>query len=146
MYGNSKSSKYKYIYIIYFILALLMDSRIEDIVVEISSHVFLEENIDDHTGNTFCYFLPLQKRNHLPIKVLKFTTHIQNVHVLCRQWKGRIPIYISYISCYISFSFNDAWSQNIKNYEDLLLKIIFLTKSTNHHNMATNSVHAKYSL
>jgi hypothetical protein len=62
-----------------------MDSRIEDTVVEISSHVFPEENIDDHARNTFCYFLPLQKRNHLPIKVLKFTTHIQNMHVLCRQ-------------------------------------------------------------
>jgi hypothetical protein len=47
--------------------------------------MFTEENINDHAENTVCYILPLQKRHHPPIKVLKNTTHIQNVYVLCRQ-------------------------------------------------------------
>jgi hypothetical protein len=48
-----------------------MDFRIRYTTVEISSHMFPEENIDEQTRNMFCYSLPLKKGHHLPIKVFK---------------------------------------------------------------------------
>jgi hypothetical protein len=62
-----------------------MNPITEDTALEISSHVFPKENTDDHHGDIVYYTLPLPKRHHLPIKVLKYTMHIQNIHVLCRQ-------------------------------------------------------------